>query len=282
MAMNKFLKGILPVLMAVVAQYGYAQTHKLEKLWETDTVVRVPESVLPDFKKGVLYVSEIDGNPNAVDGKGGVAKITVDGKIIDLDFTTGLNAPKGLGRFGNDLYAADLSEVAVIDINTGKVKNKIVIDSAKALNDITVNDKGVVYVSDSKTKKIHRIENGLVTTFLTNVSGVNGLKAIGTDLYILGGQKFMKADSQGNLTQITMLSCGGDGLEPVGNGDFLITCWSGHIFYVTADGKIETLLDTQEQKVNTADLAYDTVKHILYVPTFWGKRVMAFKLTTAK
>jgi sugar lactone lactonase YvrE len=279
---SKLFKYILPALMIITAYNGNAQTHELEKLWETDTVIRVPESVLPDFKKGILYVSEIDGNPNAVDGKGGVAKITVDGKIINLDFTTGLNAPKGLGRFGKELYVADLSEVVVIDINTGKVKNKIAIDSAKALNDVTVNDQGVVYVSDSKTKKIHRIENGHATTFLTNVSGVNGLKAIGTDLYILGGQKFMKADSQGNLTQITMLSCGGDGLEPVGNGDFLITCWAGHIFYVTADGKIETLLDTQEQKVNTADLAYDTVKHILYVPTFWAKKVMAFKLTTAK
>ncbi|MDR6941157.1 SMP-30/gluconolactonase/LRE family protein [Mucilaginibacter pocheonensis] len=280
--MNKFSKHFLSVLMSFAIYSGLAQTHKLEKLWETDTIVRVPESVLPDFKKGILYVSEIDGNPNAVDGKGGVAKITVDGKIIDLDFTTGLNAPKGLGRFGNELYAADLSEVAVIDINTGKIKSKIAVDSAKALNDITVDAKGIVYVSDSKTKKIHRIENGKVSTFLTNVAGVNGLKAVGDELFILGGQKFMKADSRGNLTQIAMLSCGGDGLEPVGNGDFLITCWAGHIFYVTADGKIETLLDTQEKKVNTADLAYDNIKHILYVPTFWGNKVMAYKLITTK
>ena len=107
--MNKFLKGILPLLIVIGAHKSYAQTHQLEKLWETDTVVRVPESVLPDLKKGILYVSEIDGNPNAVDGKGGVAKITVDGKIINLDFTTGLNAPKGLGQFGDELYAADLS-----------------------------------------------------------------------------------------------------------------------------------------------------------------------------
>lgn len=278
--MKKLLKCTLLVLMVIVAHGSHAQTHKLEKLWETDTVVRVPESVLPDLKKGILYVSEIDGNPNAVDGKGGIAKITIDGKIMDLDFTTGLNAPKGLGRFGNELYAADLSEVVVIDINTGKVKNKIAIDSAKALNDITVDDKGIVYISDSKTKKIHRMEKGHVSTFLTNVGGVNGLKAIGKDLYILGGQKFMRSDSQGNLTSITTLSCGGDGLEPVGNGDFLITCWSGHIFYVTADGKIETLLDIQEKKVNTADLAYDRAKHILYVPTFWDKKVMAYKLTT--
>jgi len=280
--MNKFFKYVLPVLLAIVVQKGYAQSHKLEKLWETDTVVRVPESVLPDFKKGILYVSEIDGNPNAVDGKGGVAKITIDGKIIDLNFTTGLNAPKGLGRFGSELYAADLSEVVVIDINTGKVKNKIAIDSAKALNDITVDDKGIVYVSDSKTKKVHRIENGKVSTFLRNIGGVNGLKAIGSDLYILGGLNFMKSDSRGNLTQITVLSCGGDGLEPVGNGDFLITCWSGHIFYVTAGGKIETLLDMQDKKVNTADLGYDSEKHILYVPTFLGKKVITYKLVTAQ
>lgn len=280
--MSSFFKYMLAIVLAIAAQGVFAQTHQLEKLWETDTVVRVPESVLPDLKKGVLYVSEIDGNPNAVDGKGGVAKIGLDGKIINLDFTTGLNAPKGLGRFGNELYAADLSEVVVIDMNTGKVKNKIVIDSAKALNDITVDDKGVVYVSDSKTKKIHRIEKGKVITFLTNIGGVNGLKAVGADLYILGGQKFMKSDSKGNLTPITTLNCGGDGLEPVGNGDFLITCWSGHIFYVTADGKIETLLDMQDKKVNTADLAYDAAKHILYVPTFWGKKVMAYKLITTQ
>jgi hypothetical protein len=280
--MNIFFKYIVAIVMATIVQDTFAQTHQLEKLWETDTVVRVPESVLPDLKKGILYVSEIDGNPNAADGKGGVAKIGLDGKIIDLDFTTGLNAPKGLGRFGNELYAADLSEVVVIDMNTGKVKNKIAIDSAKALNDITVDDKGVVYVSDSKTKKIHRIEKGKVSTFLTNIGGVNGLKAVGNDLYILGGQKFIKSDSQGNLTPITTLSCGGDGVEPVGNGDFLITCWSGHIFYVSADGKIETLLDIQEKKVNTADLAYDPIKHILYVPTFWGKKVMAYKLITTK
>ncbi len=278
--MKKILKCTLPALMAFMVQGAFAQTHQLEKLWETDTVVRIPESVLPDFKKKILYVSEIEGNPSAVDGKGGVAKIRLDGKVINLDFATGLDSPKGLGRVGDQLYAADLSEVVVIDIKTGKVINKIPVDSAKMLNDITVDSKGIVYVSDSKTKKIHRIEKGQVTTFLTNVNGVNGLKAINDDLYILGGPKFMKADSKGNLTQITTLSCGGDGLEPVGNGDFLITCWSGHIFYVTADGKIETLLDSEAQKMNTADLGYDTINHILYVPTFFGKKVVAYKLIT--
>jgi hypothetical protein len=276
--MKNLLKCILPALMAFMVQNAFAQTHQLEKLWETDTVVRIPESVLPDFKKKILYVSEIGSTTTG--GKGGVAKVGLDGKIIDLDFTTGLNSPKGLGRVGDLLYVADLSEVAVVDLKTGKVKNKIAVDSAKVLNDVTVDDKGIVYVSDSKTLKIHRIEKGKVTTFLTQMTGVNGLKAVRSDLYILSGPKFMKADSKGNLTQITTISCGGDGLEPVGNGDFLATCWSGHIFYVTADGKVETLLDTEAQKMSTADLGYDTVNHILYVPTFFSKKVVAYKLVT--
>ena len=45
--------------------------HKLEKIWETDTIVAVPESVLP--YEGKLYISLIDGAPWAADGKGGIA-----------------------------------------------------------------------------------------------------------------------------------------------------------------------------------------------------------------
>ena len=58
-----------------------AQQHKLEKLWETDSVIAVPESVLP--VKNILYVSLIDGGGWDADGKGGVAKLSPDGKILD-------------------------------------------------------------------------------------------------------------------------------------------------------------------------------------------------------
>ena len=56
------------------------------------------------------------------------------------------------------------------------------------------------------------------------------------------------------------------GIEPIGNGDFLVTSWPGYIFYVYADGQKELLLDTHEQKKNTADIGYDPVKKIIYVP----------------
>ena len=176
-----------------------AQHHTVVKLWETDSVVSLPESVL-SAKEGYLFVSQMGNSPNDKDGIGGVAKISLTGKMLNADWITGLNAPKGLGRFGNILYAADLDEVIVMDIKRGKVIRKIPVEGAKFLNDITVDDKGIVYVSDSRTKKIHRIDNGRVSTYLENISGVNGLKAIGSDLYIATGKYLKKADKNKALT----------------------------------------------------------------------------------
>jgi len=272
------MKTYIGVAMALWLGLSSKAQHKLEKIWETDSVINLPESVLPDFKAKILYVSQMGNNPNDKDGIGGVAKLGMDGKIIELNWITGLNAPKGLARFGNLMYAADLTDVVVIDVAKGKVKKIIAIDGAKFLNDITVTDAGIVYVSDSRTQKIHRLENDQVSLYLDNINGVNGLKAIGKDVYFIAGKNIWKADAQKNLTKLAELPNGGDGLEPVGNGDFLFTAWAGYVYYVYANGTYDLMLDTHLEKKNTADLGYDPVKKILYIPTFYKKTVMAYQL----
>src|SRR6476620_7876280 len=258
------MKSLLTAFFISIAFFASAQTHTLKQLWQTDTIVAIPESVLPDPKNGILYVSLINGGPWDADGVGGIARMKDDGSGYDSTFITGLNAPKGLGLFGNRLYAADISEVAVIDIANKKVEKKIAIEGASGLNDITVSDKGVVYVSDSKTAKVCRIENDQPTLYLENLDGANGLKAVKNDLYIASGKNFLKADAAKKLSPVTELPQPGDGVEPIGNGDFLVSAWSGYIFYVSAKGKIDTLLETAAQKKNTADIGYDPVKKIVY------------------
>jgi len=272
------MKKIICFLLIIGAVSANAQTHQLEKLWETDTTIAVPESVLPDFKSATMYISLIDGGGWDADGKGGVGKLSFDGKQYDGNWISGLNAPKGMGIVGKRLYIADINEVVVIDISNGKVEQKILLDSAKGLNDITVDSKGIVYVSDSRTAKIWRIKNNKPVVYLENQQGVNGLKAIGDDLYIGAGKSFIKADKNKTITKVAELPQGIDGIEPVGNGDFILTAWAGYIFYVTADGKVQTLLETHQDKKNTADIGYDAKKRILYVPTFNGKQVVAYSL----
>ncbi len=271
------MKRIITCMFFLLPCSLFAQ-HQLEKIWQTDSVIATPESVLADPDNNILYISLIDGAPWEADGKGGVGKLSSDGKSYNGTWITGLHAPKGLGKFGNRLYVADLSDVVVIDIAQGKIEKKIAIPNATGLNDITVDSKGIVYVSDSRKGNIHRIENDVPSLYLDNKNGVNGLKAIGSDLYIFNSKIFEKADADKKITAITELDMGGDGIEPVGNGDFILTIWGGYIYYAYADGKKELLLDTHLEKKNTADIGYDPAKKIIYVPTFNAKTIVAYQL----
>ncbi len=273
------MKYILFASFALLTYCGAHAQHSLTKLWASDTTLPEPESVLYDAQAKILYTSLIDGDPSKKDGKGGVAKVGLDGKIINKSWVTGLNAPKGLGKFGNTLYAADVDEVVVIDIPTAKVTKKIAVAGSVFLNDISVDSKGVVYVSDTQTGDVFKIENGKVSTFLKNIKGANGVLALGTDLYVLSSGTVVKANAQGQTTNIaTGLDNSTDGIEQVVPGEFLVSSWNGVIYYVKSDGSKQQLLDTRSIKMNTADIGYDAVNKIVYVPTFFKNGIVAYKL----
>jgi hypothetical protein len=271
-----FASGVSAILFFLLSANAAKAQHTITKLWQTDSTLNIPESVLPE--KDVLYVSLIDGDSWMADGKGGVGKVSPDGKIINPNWITGLNAPKGLARVGNLLYVADMSEVVVIDIKKGTIHHKIAINGAAGLNDITADKKGVLYVTDSKNGTAHKIEGDKVTLFLEGQKGINGIKAVDDKVYILTGDGMYLAGADKKTTKVCDLEHGGDGIEPIGNGDFLVTAWVGYLYYVHADGTKDVLLDTHESKNKTADIGYDPKTKTIYVPTFLGKSVMAYKL----
>jgi hypothetical protein len=256
-----------------------SQQSQLVKKWATDTLLKTPESVYFDGKNKVLYVANIDGQPWEKDGKGSIGKVGLDGKIIAVDWATGLNAPKGMGVHNGKLYVADVDAVAVVDISAGKVINRINFAGAEGLNDISVDAQGVIYVSDSKTKKIHRIENGKASVLLENLNGPNGVLAYKGSLYIVDAGGLYKVEANKSLTKIADGMEGGtDGIEPVGNGDFIVSCWAGAVWLVHSNGKKELLLDTRDQKINSADIGYDPATKTVYVPTFWKNGIVAYTL----
>lgn len=268
------------LLVIVIASCGQTQQaeHTLEKLWESTEQLPVPESVLYMPERAELFVSLIDGEGTAKDGKGGVAILNLDGSLKDPAWVEGLNAPKGMAVHDNLLYVADITDVVVIDINNGEVINEIPVEGATFLNDVTADASGKVYVSDTRQNKIFLIDNNSATLYLDDVPSVNGVKIIDGDLYVLAGPELWHLDQDKNKTIIAEgFEQGGDGLEPVGNGDYLVTCWAGLIYYVKADGSIHKLLDVQGQ-MNTADLGYNTEERILYIPTFNNNSVVAYKL----
>jgi hypothetical protein len=275
----KYLFSLLFVMTALL-QTTSAQ-RQLNELWSTDSVLRVPESVLYDLTQNLLFVSLIGSNPNAnKDGQGCIAKLALDGKIIDTNWITGLNTPKGLGRFKNTLYVADGTEVAVIDIKKGVITKKIPVEGAVFLNDITIDAWGVVYVSDSRLNKIHRIEKGQVSLYLDNINNANGLLVVGEDLYALSAGELLKINAQKQITKIAGgMDKSTDGLVQVAEDEFIVSCWNGVIYDVYTNGRVILLKDFRPSKTNTADLGYHAKTKTLYVPTFWKKKVVAYNVT---
>ena len=149
------MKYILSAVALLLISHLSTAQHSLVKRWQTDSALKVPESVLFDAENKLLYVSNIDGtDPWGKDGKGSIGKVGLDGKIIATDWVSGLNAPKGLGMYKGKLYAADLSNIVVSDIKKGAIEKLIPVEGAEGLNDISVGGDGVIWVSESKTKKI--------------------------------------------------------------------------------------------------------------------------------
>lgn len=262
----------------VLLNIAVAKAQSIFQLWEAKSQLPTPESVLYYGKNDVLYVSLIDGGALEKDGKGGIAILNSDGSIKNAKWINGLNAPKGMAIHQDLLYVSDIDMVLVIDIISGNIIDEITVPGAVFLNDVTVDDNGNVYISDMRTGKIHHLRDGNMDLFLENAPNVNGLKydkgnllaLVGTELWVIDQNKQKRVLAKG-------FEQAGDGIEPVGNGDYLVTCWAGLIYYVKADGSFVKLKDVQGV-MNTADLGFNPKTKILYIPTFNNNSVVAYQL----
>jgi sugar lactone lactonase YvrE len=275
----KKLALIAALLFAASAQ---AQTHKLTKVWESEASLKVPESVLFDARRKVLYVSNIDGEPWAADGKGSIAKVGLDGKVVAAEWVTGLDCPKGLAlsKDGKWLYAADAGGIVVIDIDAGKISRKIPIPEGQQLNDLASDGKDTLYVSDSKGKKVYSIKGDKVALELDEkvLKGPNGLLVHDGRLYVLDNNSLNQVQPDKSLKVLASGMEGGvDGLEHVKGDDYLVSVWGGAVWYVSGSNK-ELVFDGKAVETRTADIGWDPATKTVYVPTFFKNTVIAFKV----
>ena len=249
--------------------------------WETEPVLTTCESVLYNEDEDLLYVSNINGAPDAKDGNGFISKVSMDGKVTDPQWVKGLDAPKGMGLVKDKLYVADITNVREIDTKTGKLTHTYPVKGARFLNDITV-DKDKVYISDSRGGAIYLIENGKLSTWMKDLHNPNGL-------FIDGGQLVMALWDDKTLNTVDLSSKevtmradsieNPDGVEAIGSSEYLVSSWNGMITHIDRDWKKTLLLDTRSDSVNSADIEYVKSKDLLLVPTFFKNKVVAYEVS---
>lgn len=261
-------------------QADTAKAPELVLKWESDSTLKVPESVLFDKANQVLYVSNIDGqNPWEADGKGSIGKVGLDGKVIAAEWVSGLNGPKGMGLYNGKLYVADLGNIAVIDIAGGKIEKTIPIEGATGLNDISIDPNGVIYVTEYLAKKLYKVENEKAELIAENLTQPNGVLFHNNELFLLDGTGMFKVNSDKSLAKIADGMEGGvDGIENIEGNNFIVSCWEGALWHVNTDGTKHLLMDTRAEKRSTADIGFDPETKTVYVPTFFRNTVVAYEI----
>jgi len=257
------------------------QSEELTKLWSTPDILTTSESVCYDTERKLFYVSCINGNPTEKDQNGFIALVSLSGDVIMLKWLEGLNAPKGMGIFKGKLYVTDIDRIVEIDIENAKIIKKYPVENAEFLNDITIDPNGIVYFSDMSTSKIHRLNNGVVETWIDDeqLKGTNGL--FYEDKEILAGTKsgiFSIRIEDKRIWHLVKDTGGIDGLESDGAGNYIISDWMGKVQLVGPDMEPEILLNTSNTGINAADIEFIIDRNMLLVPTFSDNRVTAYEL----
>ena len=268
--------GCVAALMAVVPVASEAA--ELKEVWRAEGFKR-PESVVFDAERKTFYLSNIDGAPTDKDGKGYISKLSPDGKVTEAEWVTGLNGPKGLGLSGDRLYVADNDRLVVIDVGKGAVAQTYDAPGAQFLNDVAIDKQGRVFVSDTATNTIWVLDGDKFGVWLKSedLAAPNGLYVEGDKLIVAswGKGEMMSAKPDHLRTvdlkskEIATLGDGTpignlDGVEPDGNGNYLVTDWvAGALFRVQPSGKAEQLLDLNQ---GAADLLYKPEEKLVLIP----------------
>jgi hypothetical protein len=302
-------------VMVANAQQQQTTTTKMEKVWETATELKTPESVIYVPNENVLFVSNIDGAPDGKDNQGFISKVSpLNGSIIELNWVTGLNAPKGMTITNNNitnntlLYVSDITDLVEIDAKSGKIINRYNAPGSGFLNDVASDNQGHVYVSDTVTNTIYRLDaknlgdnsstnnsNASLQVWLQTpeLNGPNGLYVDNSNNKLIVASLGAFSNPAGSIRVVdlqnrTVNSLGTEGTAvPIGGLDGIEADSTGRYYYVTdnAGGKLYVVnsngtgyetLDLQNQ--GAADLGVILDENLIIIPMMQDNKLEAYRI----
>jgi len=257
-------------IAGLAAALGLPQVvHGADAAWRvasetTITGLVFPESVGCDAAGKAIYVGSFGGTelkPAEKDGKGSIAKLSLDGKILDAKFLPAngevMNKPKGIWIAGNRLWVTDIDGVWIFDLKTRKSR-KLDLPGVVFANDPAVRGN-VLYVTDNRSDQLVKVEPAdfldakvqpkVSVVFSSRSVNPNGVYPGPGDTWLVVG--FVSADSpraiftvgkDGEPKPISTPIGRLDGVYRMPDGTLLVTDWNkGALFTWKGEGTREDI-----------------------------------------
>jgi hypothetical protein len=257
-----------------------AEAPRLEQVWRVGGLAN-PESVAMSSDGTFLYVTNVNGEGEVEDGNGFISRVSLQGEMLQREFATGLDAPKGIMAGGDALYVADINELMVLDAATGAIRRRVPAAGAQFLNDLAFAPDGQVLMADSATQRIYGVRSDTAEVWLEHemLASINGLLPEPDRLIVttMAG-RLLAIDYESRAVTVLAEGLGNaDGVAAIGEGRYLVSEWPGLMHIVnTADGSHVTIMDTQSEERYLND--FILIGDILYQPHWEPSEFTAYRV----
>src|SRR5690348_11623701 len=107
-------RGVGLALLLLACGCGAPSKEKVEEawlpVWQVDGLAS-PESVALGPDGRTLFVANVGGEGEVRDGNGFISRVSTGGKLLQRQWITGLDAPKGATVAGGKLYVSDIDRL---------------------------------------------------------------------------------------------------------------------------------------------------------------------------
>jgi len=251
-----------------------------------------PYGVVIDEKTGFIYVSNVNGDPDAKDDNGFISRLKSDGTVDQLRFIDGasadiiLHAPKGMAILGNFLYVCDLDKIHGYDLTTGK--QIFDVNFGDLLREhfyaLTIGPDGALYAADAVKNIIYRIDVSKqheVTTFIASgeLGGPHGISWYpARQVFVVTAAtlgQVVEFDKSGKRQQMPAIFLKGlEGLDDDDSGNMYIASRELNTVYRASPNF--ALNSFQMNLAGPAGVAYNRAAKSIIVTSFNGNTVQSF------
>jgi hypothetical protein len=262
-----------------------------KKLWELSGF-DAPASALYDSRTDSFFVANVNGDETAKDGNGYIAQVAPDGSLIKKGWFTGLNAPRGMAVYGNNLYVADLDQLVVIHKLKATLRGRHPALPSKLLDDVAADNTGRIYVSDMLGDSIYRLDEGIFGKWLgsARLMAPGSIKIVRDELWVASWGRIVRGfetNEPGHVLAVNLRTqkirdvgkgypIGNlGGLEPIGDGRFLLTDRrAGGLMLIDEYGRSQVVLDLPP---GSADMGFDPLLKVLVIPLMRDGKIVAYQ-----